>query len=953
MTPNSWVTIKTDNVLDSLKAKYERFPEHGRLYCGQISEKNDVTPRCEEDITALLSMTGDFWVVEYPAGYELLYYAAIALIAVVAIVAISGATKIPTATNRNYQSASPNNALSGRSNQARINNRIPDIYGTLRSTPDLLAVPYSIFNNHVEFEYTYMCIGRGFYSIPEDGVRDGQTLVSNIEGESIEVFGPNTSPNSGDDPELRIGTAITRQVISAVRSKSVNGQTLTAINEAENVKSYDSQISFTFPNKINSIPGNPVYFVTDYNTGDDIVVTTSPVFCGFNDAGIELAGTHAVQFAAAGYILLSPGLLASLPHNGGEFIQLVDAIVSDGSFDHDFSGKYRVASISGDELYLVNPGDTATGWGEISAAWGSLSAVADITFAETTSLYIDLSGLYHVTSVDDVYITLDYPANTQAAKGNWSWMPGLDYNGTDYSWGVSGSTVTIGQSLGVDNWVGPFILDVTTTDEIITNFVAVNGMYKDDGTVQTATSVTLQIGVTPCTKTGVPTDVESYYNVTVEGSADVQSQRAATLFAPLQTSSRVKVRARRLTSKLTSFVGSVVDEVKWRDLYSSSSVDVPHFGDITTVHSITQATQQALAVQDRQLNLLVSRKLPVFYTDHFGPDLAVSNRASDIIAAICLDPKLGNRPFEEMDFDNIYSTVLDVIDYFGIDVAGEFSYTFDSDNLSFEEMLTIVTSAVFCKAQRRGRVIELSFEKQTEDSVLLFNHRNKLPGSETRTTQFGARNNNDGIEYDYVSPDDDAIVTFYIPEDQTAVNPIKIESVGVRSIEQAYLHAYREYNKLLYQVRSVEFVATQEAEILSINSKVLIADNTRPDIQDGEIRGQNGLILRLSQPCVMQVDVDYVICLQEPSGIIEIKEITATTDPYSVLLTSAPAEVLSLADDASVKCIYQIVKESDVNKGNNRGFLITEKKPQGNFTTQITAINYDDLYYQNDLNFHA
>src|SRR5690606_25490688 len=113
--------------------------------------------------------------------------------------------------------------------------------------------------------------------------------------------------------------------------------------------------------------------------------------------------------------------------------------------------------------------------------------------------------------------------------------------------------------------------------------------------------------------------------------------------------------------------------------------------------------------------------------------------------------------------------------------------------------LSMIAEAVYCKAYRRGSVLRLFFERQTEDSSLLFNHRNKVPGSEQRTDQFGNAEGNDGIEYQWIDPDNDAPVTIYLPEDRSAVNPKRIESVGVRIYEQAYLHAWRAWNKIQFQ----------------------------------------------------------------------------------------------------------------------------------------------------------
>lgn len=949
--------VQTDDVCATLQNRFAQFPHTARIYAGRIALENDVTPHSEADIEALSKMTGPFWVVVFPGDPGTLAYIAYALIAVVVIVAITNRPKVPNVTSRNYQSQSPNNALSGRTNQARVNGRIPDIFGTVRSTPDLLAVPYSIFQNHVEFEYCYMCIGRGTFAIDADTVRDGQTVSSKIEGESVEIFGPNTSPNTGDAPQLRIGTAITRPVISAVRSKSVNGQVLLAPNDdSATANNYSHKISFNAFGELGNNTGDGTDFTTVFHVGEVVQLNVSTYNAPVNwGSGGHLpwdfiSGPQTVRFHADGTIefLFEMGVTVFGP--GGtllEVFEMLGAIANNGTSDYDFSGKYTNQSYSGNSAVPHAPSQSNANWDAIPSAFGGVTPWITATFNSPDRAPINLSGVYTIGALTPILMSFVTP-DVIRANNCWAWIHWYSAFGDRENF----SSCTIGPYTGpATNWVGPFVFDVTTMNQIIANFVALNGMYKDDGSTQIATSVDLQLGATPCDAAGTATGAETFFTATVVGSGLSQSTRAVTLFADLPTVGRYMVRARRLTVKDTDFAGTVVDEVKWRDVYSSSPVGAVAFGDVTTVHAVTQATQTALAISERQMNMLVTRKVKQWNGSSFPATLVASNSADDILSHICLDPKIGNRQAAEVNFANFYAVIADALAYFGNALAKEFCYTFDNDNLSFEETISTIAQAVFCMAHRRGRVIEIQLEKLTPDSVLLFNHRNKVPGTETRTASFGMSNDNDGIEYDYVSPVDDAIVTFYLPEDRTAVNPKKIESVGVRSLTQAYIHAHREFNRLQYQVRAVTFDALQESELISINSRILVADNTRPDTQDGEVLAQDGFILTLSQPVAIVAGQAYVIFLQLPSGIVEAIACSYAANRNQVTLLGVPSEDLITADDAGVRTLYQIIKAADNNKGNNKAFLLTDKTPQSNFVNSLTAVNYDDRYYTNDIDF--
>lgn len=100
--------------------------------------------------------------------------------------------------------------------------RIPDILNCSFDARPYRGSSYKIFENNEEVEYSYMCIGRGYYDVPSLEVRDDTTRAIDIAA-SVEIYAPFTSPNSGHAPQLRIGSAINTPVLNVVRSNAVNG----------------------------------------------------------------------------------------------------------------------------------------------------------------------------------------------------------------------------------------------------------------------------------------------------------------------------------------------------------------------------------------------------------------------------------------------------------------------------------------------------------------------------------------------------------------------------------------------------------------------------------------------------------------------------------------------------------------------------------------------------------
>lgn len=817
LEPLTWKEFKADDTCQFLKEYFGKWPDTARIYHEQVSEANDVTPSDESTVERLSKLEGRFYVMVYPGDPNTIIIAIIA-VAAAAAAAFLLAPALPGLNNRSQPSASPNNELANRTNRPRPKERIPDIFGSVISTPDLIALPYKIFENNIEVEYAYMCIGRGEYSVYD--IKDDRTLVSSIEGTKIEVYAPFTSPNSGHAPQLSIGEPINTPIYNVSRSNAVNGQLLKAPN-ANNVKIIGNCMG-VYPNEIHADTDSGVDFREYFKVDQTLNVEE------LNYSGVSLAGS------------------------------------------------FQILSVSEFVITIVPSG----GW-------------------------LHPSFVGNSTSWQDAFLFVVY-----------------------------------------DDWIGPFIMEGSDITKVYNNFVAPNGLFVDDGTAQYAFQVELKVEVTPVDVFGSPIALPVNYLITMQGSAADRSSRAVTQKIETDYTGPVSVRAIRLTGTPLDYPGQVSDDIKWRDLYSVAEAVPSQFGNVTTVQAVTVATTGALTIKDRKLNMGVSRKINVMQEDGlFSTELIATKNAGDILVFVSLDARIGNRQIQELDIDNIYQTIYDISAYFGTDKTTEFSYTFDDANTSFEETVYAIASAIYCVAYRRGNVIKLSFEKGTDDSTLLFNHRNKLPGSETRSVRFGNVDDNDGVELEYVSDIDGASVTYYLPEDRSSVNPKLIKTVGVKPKIQAYFHALRAWNKIRYQNISTQFEATQEADLLVLRDRILVTDNTRSNSQDGEIYSQNGLELELSQ-AIDVTSSDHTIFIQHVDGSVENLAISQGDDLYHVVLAQPPKAALALANDLYARATFAIVGTESARK--TLPFLVSEKNPMSNFIIEINAINYDDRYYQND-----
>ncbi|RZS80660.1 host specificity factor TipJ family phage tail protein [Pigmentiphaga kullae] len=940
---------ETDDVLALLYREFDgRLPPLTRIYNGPVSRETEVTPVEPADVERLAQLEGPLTVEVWPtAGIQA--WQVVLFIVSLAVSSILAPT-VPAVAQRNVQSESPNNGLSERTNTARVMGRIPDIFGTVRSTPDLIQVPYKVFTDHVEMEVSLMCIGRGTYEIPAAQVRDDTTPIQEIAGSSVEIYGPFTSPNSGHAPQLRIGNAISLPVLKTARLNAVNGQVL---QPSDSGRLHANEVIFQYPNVIAS-QDLEVDYTTSFVVGDSLVVTNAARSAGtFTHSGTAQALYLSGSSLDANGELTYPGDLTA-DWSIGDRVTISGSLMywtwdDEATGQHsgyaNLDGVYEVANVEYETLTdstiitFDKPARVNINWYQITAAAGGGAGPATISRNDGTILF-DLTGTYVITAITANNITLQTPS---VVNPDWEIL-------NDDFGGVSGVMRPDLYTSG-DRRVGEFTLSASEPiRRLISNFVAYQGLFADDGSNQYRRDVDVRLVATPVDAAGVAVGPEEVFDGTVIGSSTTRSTRALTVDVTLSaTSNYWKVYARRLNPKDTGFSGQVVDEIKWRDLYQATPVDMLHFGDVTIAQTKTMATDGALAVKDRKLNMLVTRCLPARVSGStFTPELYPTNDVATILSAVCLDPRIGNRTPEEVDFDNLFDTAAEIRDYFGFPEAADFSYTFDADNLSFQEAVTSIAGAVFCQPYRRGSVLRLFFERATDDSVLLFNHRNKLPGSEKRTDRFGwAEAANDGIEFQYVDPEDDAVVTLYRPADRSAINPKRIESIGVRNRKQATLLADRAYNKLRYQTTTSQATCLPEADLLVLRERVLWADNTRSGAMDGYVKGVQGLELHLSQELAWESGATYTMFLQGKDRLVESIPISRGQSDRHAVLAHAPHVPVVADADRYLSTGFIVVRDGD--DSNAQPMLLEERDAPGDDgTIPLTVINYDSRYYQND-----
>ncbi len=321
--------------------------ENVRLYHGNMLD--EVTPKTPADVDKIMRLSGRIYAVVKPMGIG----AYIAAVVVSTLVSLAMAFLMPQPVMPNQsQPPSPNNALAARTNKQRLGGRIPDIYGTVWSVPDLIAPTYSAYIDHQEVEFSYMCIGRGRHHVDE--AFDDTTPVKHVKGSSVLVYDPDASLD--DAPSFVFGEQFSPfesefARFAAKRYTSVNGQDL-PYPDAYRTK----ELVFRSPNTIEVSDG----------------------FDGFFQVG------DAIQIEGADGLESATGATETV---GSETVPVT----------YDLSGSYEVLAVTSNTITLLDPELVNNDWQKLTANNDHTVAKSLTISKETTPLW---QGWYYTEAKD-------------------------------------------------------------------------------------------------------------------------------------------------------------------------------------------------------------------------------------------------------------------------------------------------------------------------------------------------------------------------------------------------------------------------------------------------------------------------------------------------------------------------------------------------------------------------
>lgn len=875
---------------------YSRQPVNFRLqiYKGNVEECNDIS----NDIAKLSEYVEDevIYNVVHTAGGTGLEIAlwvvlAVTVTATVYMMAnLPDIPSIPTSASRNQNSG--NNNLSDRNNKLRLGSRVEDAYGENIMVPSLLMPTYYVWDTEKnKVECAYYCIGEGYYDILADDVKDGDTPINSILGAKAIIGKPFTVPTLSSESQMVIGKAPIEKVDAVKRSGVVDGVKL----DAPDMQSFSNT-------------GNKGYLF-----------------------GIDVNGYFTISKD------LSDGEAFSSLLDVGELVHIeTSATVSEdnplspaqqNSWNIFVNGDYKVKNATESSFTVTNVD---------GSLFNPYTPIPPTILSHPTGLLRSLAKVYKKSNPNITNFTtmkrVRCPFFVEKVMVN----------------------VGSSQGMGFINNAGTYKITVAFTVEV----------YKETAP---NTNVLLWSGASD-----------------VSGNAQgVPVGRTVSIPVNVEEGTILNIRLKRDTNFIIDSNGTTLQNITWDDLYIKSNVMTNmtkylNTYNYTTIYTETTVNASATSVKDRELNVKARRKLPSYipesntFSTFFKENGMCDNETllssypsvSAVLGYISKAPSIGSWYGESLntkgpvDVSQI-KTILESIKKYYTSIQSlvvaedslKFNYTFDDNNTTFEETISVVANAVDCAAYRQGGSIRFFPNIPQQYNTIMFSHRNKIGSSSDKITRtFNNDGEYDGIEFVYNDIDTGKAESILLPSNSISSKKKKVEIPGIRKYNQAWLRANREWNKIKYKRSQIKTEVTNEARALVVGQRVGIMDNTLFKVDSGEVlaylkeQSTGKMFITLSEPLTQSVSDSYIY-LKRRNGTAQKIKLLSSPDVHTVELALAFDEALVTEySNDGMRTAYTIV---DSTKENSSSWMVGGVDIGENSST-ITAYNYTDGYWETD-----
>lgn len=939
-----------------------------KVFEGSVSLKNEMPV---DDLVKRRVTSGELFIVVPVPGADWVIYGIILILAVGAAILLRPNIPLPQNNNPIQDKPSPNNAISGKTNELRPGARVPDILGKVRSYPDLLSPSYDVWFGNRQEVTEFFAVGLGKYTIEDSKLGDSQ--VASFGSAQLSFYGPGKEEHY---PTGLLYVQRSAQVddLPVFASNEINSEPVTVwFYTTGGVKEIwaDSRLA--------TVPGEILLlFNTDIPANDN----------GYELIAAPTLGTNPLTSAPNHYrhtVRTSPAATSTVFGSDADFETVVQIgtprfwsvysasepnVLTFGQTSQSFRWKFAV----GDLVYVHHINE--------AIATGS-SNPPNISIGDPVASDFDLVklGVYRIVEIGELLKTssqgyLFYVTFESMSGGSPGFIPHTGYR---YFF-----LIKLRPPLA-ESWSELYASPGKDPDELWVDIDCPQGLYTQNlGATSTGENqkkvytfeVEIEIfasgdGINP--RTDVPSILKSVSFMEKSVSSlrwtNKFSTEALALDVPGFRSPFYLVRVRRAGIRTFSTTTNITnDEVRLSTFRSAFYVLGNSYEGVTTAILVLQSSSRLASIEDRTLNMVVTRNLPTQNTlapQTMTSSLVATQRWADafIYRATSLDG--GRLSINNVDILGIYD-IQKRLDALELGEAGQLNGTLDTFNDVNKELI-VLADAVRCVPYRIGSKLYVARDDDYQKTATtLYNRRNKAPNSETLRMEFQEPDSFDAIEFDYL---DSALrhrsLSFFynssgVNPPTLPVNPKRVSGFGITNWSQAYRRAAFEWEKIRRRKDYLTLEVMEDPRLMAPLDVVKNVDNADLRNQyDGEVvrvspvAGLAGYYdVVLDQPMVFSTtgEAHYILIRDQLLEKILTFVALPTADSRTVQVYAPVAEdaanLIGLeARDGGLGALYSFAAASSEAA---RDYLLMSADVSSNGMMQLSLVRYDPAVYTHD-----
>ncbi|CAA7620626.1 host specificity factor TipJ family phage tail protein [Magnetospirillum sp. SS-4] len=412
---------------------------------------------------------------------------------------------------------------------------------------------------------------------------------------------------------------------------------------------------------------------------------------------------------------------------------------------------------------------------------------------------------------------------------------------------------------GDDGFVGPFTATPvdTSASALGIDVVMPRGLYyANDGGGLDSRTVQWRVEARPVDEEGDPL---------AEWSVLGNESRTAATNSPIRLSfrytvspGRYQVRLKRLDNKDTAERAG--HEIRWAAL-RAYLVGQPDFGAVTLLAVKMRATDNLTQRSSRMINVIATRKLPVWSADSGWSAPQPTRSIAWAFADACKAQYGGKLADARIDL-----AALAALDAIWAARGDSFDAVFDTSMTVWEALSRIARCGRAVPIQQGGIVRIIRDQPQTIP-VALFGPRNIVKGSFKIKYVMPGEDTADAVTVEYFSsrtwkPDE----TTAKLEDSSGDNPAKVNLFGCTAKDHAQREGLYIAANNRYRRRLVTFRTELEGMIPTYGDLVAITHDMPRWGQGGEVIGHQGDVLALSEPVEWTEGASHYLALRRRDG---------------------------------------------------------------------------------------